>query len=267
MSKKLGFIGCGNMAKAMIEGVIKSGVFKSCDIWASDSYEIALQSMKEKWGINVSQNNTDIAKNCHIIFIAVKPNMYKSVCGEIAQSIKEDAIIITIAPGQSVQMVEDYFGKKVKIVRTMPNTPALVQMGMTGMCYNDMLGDDDIALAKSILSSFSRCEVISEKLMDTVVAVSGSSPAYVFMMIEAMADGAVAGGMSRDMAYVFAAQTVMGSAKMVLETGEHPGKLKDMVCSPGGTTIDAVAALEKEGFRSAIITAMDVCRKKADSLK
>ena len=161
--------------------------------------------------------------------------------------------------GVRYEELEEQFGKKVKIIRTMPNTPALVGEGMTAACPNDAVTEEEKNYALELLSSFGKVEIVPEHLIDAVVAVSGSSPAYIFMFIEAMADGAVAEGMPRPQAYQFAAQAVLGSAKMVLETGKHPGELKDMVCSPAGTTIEAVRVLEKFGLRSAVIEAEKVC--------
>ena len=166
---------------------------------------------------------------------------------------------MTLAPGKTLEWLEEQFGKPVKIVRTMPNTPALVGEGMTAACPNQYVTQEEKEYILKILSAFGKVEVVPERLIDAVVAVSGSSPAYVFMLIEAMADAAVAEGMPRPQAYEFAAQAVYGSAKMVLETGKHPGELKDMVCSPAGTTIEAVRVLEKEGFRSSVMEAMKVC--------
>ena len=158
-----------------------------------------------------------------------------------------------------VSCTDEVFGKALKIVRTMPNTPAMVGEGMMGVCPNDRVTDEDMAVIKDICDCFSKTEVVSENLMDVVTAVSGSSPAYVFLFIEAMADAAVAGGMPRKQAYTFAAQAVLGSAKMVLETGMHPGELKDMVCSPAGTTIQAVRVLEEKGLISSVFEAMMKC--------
>jgi len=154
----------------------------------------------------------------------------------------------------------------VKIIRTMPNTPAMVCEGMTAVCPNPLVSKQELEYICKLLSSFGKAEVVAEYMMDAVVAVSGSSPAYVFMFIEAMADAAVKEGLPRDKAYKFAAQAVYGSAKMVLETGKHPAVLKDMVCSPAGTTIDAVEVLERNGFRSSVMQAMDACAKKAKAL-
>ena len=184
----------------------------------------------------------------------------------------EKQLVITIAPGKTLKWLGEQFGKDMKIVRTMPNTPAMVGEGMTAACPNQFVTEEDRRYAMEILGAFGKVEIVPERIMDAVVAVSGSSPAmdavvavsgsspaYVFMLIEAMADAAVMEGMPRAQAYKFAAQAVYGSAKMVLETGKHPGELKDMVCSPAGTTIEAVRILEEKGFRSAVIEAMKAC--------
>ena len=174
----------------------------------------------------------------------------------------ERKIIVSIAPGKTLDWLFGQFGKKVKLVRCMPNTPALVGEGMTGVCSNEAVTEGELEMVLRILESCGRAEVLPERLMDAVVSVSGSSPAYVFLFIEAMADAAVADGMPRAQAYRFAAQAVLGSAKLVLETGKHPGELKDMVCSPGGTTIEAVRVLEEKGMRSAVMEAMKACTAK-----
>ena len=162
--------------------------------------------------------------------------------------------------------IERLFGKDLKLVRTMPNTPALVLAGATGMCFNSHVSDEEKGQAVELFESFGVVAVVPESMIDVVIGVSGSSPAYVFMFIEAMADAAVADGMPRAQAYELAAQTVMGSAKMVLDTGKHPGELKDMVCSPAGTTIEAVRVLEEKGFRSSVMEAMKACTAKAKGL-
>ena len=194
-----------------------------------------------------------------MLILSVKPQYYAEAIAEIRDCVSDDQLIITIAPGKTLAWLEEQFGKPVKIVRTMPNTPALVGEGMTAACVNPYVTEEEKAYALKILESFGKVEIVPEHLIDAVVAVSGSSPAYVFMFIEAMADAAVAEGMPRAQAYQFAAQAVYGSAKMVMETGKHPGELKDMVCSPAGTTIEAVRVLEERGFRSAVIEAMKAC--------
>ena len=174
--------------------------------------------------------------------------------------------MISLAPGKTIAWLEELFKKDVKLIRTMPNTPALVGEGMTGVCKNDYLQDKDFQKVLPLFKSFGKVEIVPEALMDVVVGISGSAPAYVFMMIEAMADAAVMAGMKRDVSYRFASQAVLGSAKMVLDTKTHPGELKDMVCSPGGTTIKAVASLEKNGFRNALIEGVTSCIKKSKEM-
>ncbi len=263
---KIGFIGAGNMAKAMMGGIIANGIFTGEEIITSDALESSLEIVKASLGVYVTTDNTEVAKKADVIVLSIKPQYYETVIKEIKDYVDEGKIIVTIAPGQTLERLEGLFGKSLKIVRTMPNTPALVGEGMTAACANSMVTQEELKYVCNILRGFGKVEVVSEHLMDAVVGVSGSSPAYVYMFIEAMADAAVADGMPRTQAYEFAAQTVMGSAKMVLETGKHPGELKDMVCSPGGTTIEAVRVLEEKGFRSAVFEAVKACVAKAKGM-
>lgn len=256
---KIGFVGCGNMATAIIKGIIKKQIIKEENIMASAKTKTTLERVQRELGIKVSMDNSEVVKNSDIVVLAVKPQYYQAVIEQIKDTVSDNQIIISIAPGKTLAWLQDCFGKNVKLVRTMPNTPALVGEGMTGACRNEYVTDEDYATVLQILGSFGEVETIPENLMDVCVSVSGSSPAYIYILIEAMADGAVADGMPRAQAYKFAAQSVLGSAKMVLETGKHPGELKDMVCSPAGTTIEAVRVLEKLGFRSAVIEAEKVC--------
>lgn len=258
---KLGFIGTGNMASAIMGGVIKNQIVAPEEIIGADLFAPGRERVQKQFGINVTASNKEVVEQAEVIILSVKPQFYANVISEIKDDIKDEQIIITIAPGKTLSWLSEQFGKAVKIVRTMPNTPAMVGEGMTAACPNEHMTEEGIARVKTILESFSRVEIVPEKLMDVVTAVSGSSPAYVYMFIEAMADAAVSGGMPRPQAYQFAAQAVLGSAKMVLDTGKHPGELKDMVCSPAGTTIEAVRTLEERGFRSAVIEAMKVCEE------
>lgn len=260
---KIGFIGAGNMSQAIIKGIISSNITKKENIFVSDKFLSILEKVKAGYGINIIEDNKEIVAKCDIVFLAVKPQFYNEVIKEISPFVKETTVIVTIAPGQTLKKLEETFDKKVKIVRTMPNTPAMVCEGMTAACANKKVTKDELDYICTLLNSIGKVEVIAEYMMDAVVGVSGSSPAYVYMFIEALADGAVMEGMPRDLAYKFAAQAVLGSAKMVLETGMHPGALKDMVCSPGGTTIEAVSILEKKGMRSSIIEAIRGCVAKA----
>ena len=263
---KVGFIGCGNMSKALISGIISSKVLSSSEIIASDLYAEGLKKAESELGINTTSDNKVVASKTKYVVLAVKPQFYKDAINEIKESINSDTVIITIAPGKTIEELESIFSKKVKIVRTMPNTPAMLGAGMTAVCKNEIVTDEEF---KFVLKMFEGCglvEVVSEKLINAVIATSGSSPAYVFMMIEAMADAAVLEGLPRDKAYRMAAQALYGSAKMLLETNRHPAELKDMACSPGGTTIEAVRVLEETGFRSSIIEAMTACILKAKKM-
>ena len=263
---KLGFIGCGNMASAIMNGIISNGLLQANEIIGADVFAPSKEKAKETLGIQIAENNIEVVQKADAFVLSIKPQFYAQVIAEIKDYVKENQIIITLAPGKTLAWLEEQFGKPVKVVRTMPNTPAMVQEGMTAACASTSVTTEELAYVCDILKAFGDVEVVPEKLMDAVVAVSGSSPAYVFMMIEAMADAAVAEGMSRNQAYKFAAKAVMGSAKMVLETGKHPGELKDMVCSPGGTTIEAVKVLEETGFKGALMQAMEVCAEKSRSL-
>lgn len=263
---KLGFIGTGNMASAIMGGVINKEIIPANEIIGADLFAPGRERAKEQFGIHVTASNKEVVENTDVIILSVKPQFYADVISEIKDYVKDSQIIITIAPGKTLAWLAEQFGKDVKIVRTMPNTPAMVGEGMTAACPNEHMTEDEIAYVKTILGSFSKVEIVPERLMDVVTAVSGSSPAYVFMFIEAMADAAVCAGMPRPQAYKFAAQAVLGSAKMVLETGKHPGELKDMVCSPAGTTIGAVRVLEEKGFRSAVFEAVKTCEEISRSL-
>lgn len=262
----IGFIGNGNMGRAIISGIIDNKVADADEIIVSDIDIEGLEWVKSKYGVDTSADNKITAKTADILFLCVKPQFLYGVIEEIKGSVRKNTVIVSIAAGQSIKAIENAFGKEIKLVRVMPNTPALVGEGMSALTPNENVNDNELETIFEVFNSFGRGERVNENLMDAVTAVSGSSPAYVFMMIEAMADAAVIGGMPRDKAYTFAAQAVLGSAKMVLETRLNPGKLKDMVCSPSGTTIDAVAELERTGFRSSIIDAMIACMEKSRKL-
>lgn len=263
---KLGFIGCGNMGGAMMQGILDSGKCRREEIMTSDAVQAALDARKAQMGILTTLDNKEVAAFADVLFLAVKPQYYHTVIADVRDTVTPGQVIVTIAPGKTLAWLEEEFGRPVKLIRTMPNTPAMVKAGMMGMCPNANVTAGELAAVRDICSGFSNTEVITENLMDTVTAVSGSSPAYVFLFIEAMADAAVAEGMPRPQAYKFAAQAVLGSAKMVLDTGKHPAELKDMVCSPGGTTIEAVRVLEQKGFRSAVFEAVKACAEKSRGL-
>lgn len=263
---RIGFIGTGNMTSAIIGGVIKKGIVEPKDILGADVFAPGREKVKSQFGIQVTADNKEVIQNADVVFLSVKPQFYEEVISGIREEVRPEQIIITIAPGKTLAWLKEQFNKDIKLVRCMPNAPALVGEGMTAACPNELISDEDLDLVKGILESFSCVEIVPERLMDTVTAVSGSSPAFVFMFIEAMADSAVCCGMPRAQAYKFAAQAVLGSAKMVMETGKHPGELKDMVCSPAGTTIGGVRVLEQMGFRSAVFEAVKEAEEISRSL-
>lgn len=267
MNKKIGFIGAGKMAQAMIEGMVTSKLIPQENIMASAVSQKTINQVVENYGISVSLHNKEVARFADILILAVKPDLHDLVISQIKEEIKKEAIIVTIAAGITLADIENWFGFRVKAVRTMPNTPSLVGEGMSALCPNEVLSEDEIMEVEQLFHCFGKTERLDEKLMDAIPSISGSSPAYVYMFIEAMADGGVRQGIPREKAYRLAAQAVLGAAKMVLETGKHPGELKDNVCTPGGATIEAVTTLEREQFRGAVLSAMESCTNKIKNLK
>ena len=266
MEKKIGFIGCGNMGKAILGGLIASGQVLPGQIWVYTPSPDKVAALHDQYGINAAQSAQEVAQVADIVFGAVKPNMMVKVLSDITSSLNKETLVVSIAAGVTLDQLARALGHDRKIVRAMPNTPSLVNAGMTSITPNALVTAEEVADVLNIFRCFGEAEVIAEAMIHPVVGVSGSAPAYVFMFIEAMADAAALGGMPRAQAYKFAAQAVMGSAKMVLETGKHPGELKDMVCAPGGTTIEAVRELEARGFRAAVIEAMNKCMEKSELL-
>ncbi len=263
---KIGVIGCGNMASAILQGVLNSGLANAADIVAADPFEAARKKAEEKYAIKTTAANAEAVDGADLVLLSVKPQVFPKVAPGLSECLSSGQVVLSIMAGKSLAELTAGLGEEQPIVRAMPNMPALVGEGITGYCPNAKVTDRQLALAVSVIKAFSEAEAVPETLMSVVTSVSGSSPAFVFMFIEALADGAVAEGMPRAQALHFAAQTVLGSAKAVLSTGKHPGELKDMVCSPAGTTIAGVAALEKRAFRSAVIEAVQAAAKRAREL-
>jgi len=266
MSQSIGFFGAGNMGQAIMKGLIQSGIFKASDIYVYDVYKPLVENLSKDLGINSVESEQSLVKQCDTLIFAVKPNVLPTLLADLSNDLTPTQLLLSIAAGVTINQIETILTEKHKVVRIMPNTPALVGEGMSAISCNKQIDEQEKDLVLSIFKSFGKAECVDEKLIDAVVGVSGSSPAYVYMFIEALADGAVLEGMPRKQAYEFAAQTVLGSAKMVLETGEHPGMLKDMVTSPGGTTIEAVKVLEDKGFRAAVIEAVRAAANKNKEL-
>lgn len=259
---KIGFIGGGNMGSAIIDGLLASG-YSPDDINVCELSEARRQELSSK-GLNVTDSAVRLEDMSDVVIFAVKPNVIDFVLKQMMGN--GDKIYISIAAGVSIAHLEEILGSDKKIVRTMPNTPAQVGSGMTVVTPNDNMTDSDTEKVIKILSAVGDTEILPEKFMNIATALHGSSPAYVYMMIDAMADAGVAYGLTKDQAIRLAAKAVEGSAKMVLETGVHPEKLKDNVCSPGGTTIAAVCDLERNGFKATMQSAVDACVLRAEEM-
>ena len=263
---RIGFIGLGNMATAIIGGLLAQGIVGPGDIVGSAKTAATRERRAAELGIAVTADNVEVARQADVLVLAVKPVFFPEVIAEARGAVDDGTLVVSIAAGLTLEGIEGLFGKPVRLIRCMPNTPALVNAGCTAVCPGPGATASDEAVCLDLMNSFGRAIVIPERLMDAASAVAGSSPAFVFMFIEALADGAVAAGMPRTQAYEFAAAAVAGSAQLVLETGRHPGDLKDMVCSPGGTTIEGVKALESRAFRAAVMESVQACVAKAQTL-
>lgn len=260
--KKIACIGTGAMGGAIMRAVCNK--FDPNNITVSNRTLEKGKSFANDTGCRFADNNKDCIKDAKYIFIAVKPAFLSDLFAEIKNDIPSDAVVISMAAGVKIEKLESF--AKARYVRIMPNVPAQIAKGMTALSCNDNINSEELSDIIEILETAGKVEQVPEKLMDCVTGVSGSGPAFVFMFIEAMADAAVRCGMPRKQSYTYAAQTVMGSAALVLETGKHPGELKDSVTSPAGTTIEGVAALESNGMRNAVIEAVTASYNKSVSL-
>lgn len=256
--EKIGFIGMGNMGSAMLKGALK--IFSASDMVFYDlNSEKCDEITRETHVLSVGSIN-ECVKECKYIILAIKPQAYDEATRQVKEVLTSNHVVISLAPTISIEDLSRMLDINARIVRAMPNTPALIGEGMTGLCARDnTFTEEELQTVEKFFSSFGKCKFVSESVMSAVVCASGSSPAYVYIFIEALADSCVKYGMSREDAYEFAAQAVYGSAKMVVESGEVPASLKDKVCSPGGTTIRAVEALEEHGFRNAVFKATEAC--------
>ena len=267
---KLGFVGAGMMAGAMIRGLIKANVVSAANLTASDSYAPSLDALSKELGISTTQDNKEVARNADVIVIAVKPAQVQEVCEDIGAG-NPSALVVSIAAGITIDSMAKWVastsgGASPRIVRVMPNTPALVGELAAAYAPNDNCSAADSALVGMMLGALGTAFKVKETDLDAVTGLSGSGPAYVFQFIEALSDGGVRAGLPRNVATALAAKTVRGAATMVLETGKHPGELKDQVTSPGGTTIAGVHALEVGGMRAAVINAVVAATERAKEL-
>lgn len=250
------------MGTAMSHGVLASGLFKPENILLYDGNETALTKLTDALGAKVCGSGSEVAEQADYLVLAVKPGIYPAVLQDIKGHVKDDAIVVVIAVGIRFSDITDVLGE-VKVIRVQPSTPALVGESDTTICPDEKLSKSEVDDLIRIFNSFGKTELISEALMNVVPSIASSAPAYALMLIEAMADGGVLHGFPRDQAIRLSAQAVYGAAKLVLEQGEHPAVLKDRICTPGGTTIEAVRVLEEKGMRDAVISAVDACAEKS----
>ena len=263
---KIGFLGGGKMATALGKGMAHAGMVRPENLIASDPVEGARSAFSKETGGRGTASNLDVVKGAHVLIVAVKPDHVAELLGEIKSHLTKDHLIISIAAGVPLSRFETALGAQARVIRVMPNTPALVGASAAGFALGKAATPEDGQLAQKIFSSVGVAFQLKEALLDAVTGLSGSGPAYAFLLIEALSDGGVAAGLPRDVATRLAAQTLLGSAKMVLETGMHPGMLKDMVTSPGGTTIDGLHEWERAGVRGALINAVRAAAEKSKKL-
>lgn len=264
IGKKIGFIGCGNMGGAILYGALESGVLPKENAYVYD-INPAMMEKAESWGVNLCADDEDVCAKSDIILLAVKPQNAAEALGMCNKALDGKAMMSIVA-GVTVERLQNMIDGTPRILRLLPNTPAMVFEGAFAVCSDNDFTEEELEIAKAIYSSIGIIEMVPEKLIDAACALNGGGPAFVAMFIEAMADGGVKQGLPRATAYRLAAQTALGTAKMILETGMHPGQIKDMVTSPGGTTIEGCEALERGGMRGAVIDCINKAAEKSKKL-
>jgi pyrroline-5-carboxylate reductase len=262
----IGFIGAGNMAEALIRGLVRGGHVPAERITASGPRQERLDELATRYGIATTTDNRALARAAGLVVLSVKPQILDKVLREVGDQLKPGTLVISIAAGIDTEAIESQIADGVRVVRAMPNTPALVGAGATAVAPGSQASDADLATAKALFDAVGITVVLDEHHLDAVTGLSGSGPAYIFLILEALADAGVKVGLARRNAQRLAAQTVMGSAKMLLETDEHVGHLKDMVTSPGGTAIAGLHTLEQGGLRTTLINAVETATKRAKEL-
>ncbi|MCL2449410.1 MAG: pyrroline-5-carboxylate reductase [Polyangiaceae bacterium] len=265
-TKRLGFLGAGNMAGALIKGLLHGKVLPPERVLASDVKAERLEQLQALHGIRTTSDNHKLATECDVLVLSVKPQSLDKVLGEVGRDVRSDQLVVSVAAGVPIEAIESRLPAGARVVRAMPNTPATVQAGATAVAGGAHARADDLRIARELFEAVGRVVVLDEAQIDAVTGLSGSGPAYVMLIIEALADGGVKVGLHRDTALLLAAQTVFGSAQLLLETGEHPGRLKDMVTSPGGTAIAGLHTLESGALRKTLIDAVEVASKRAAEL-
>jgi len=265
-SMKIAFLGAGNMAGALIKGLLRAKACAPDDVWAVDVRQERLEELAEVHGVRTGQDLGEAAGWADVVVLATKPQVFDRLLPAVSAALREDALVVSVAAGVSVRTIEAHMPEGARVVRTMPNTPALVDAGATAIAPGTHASEEDLALVRGIFDSVGVTVRVDEYLLDAVTGLSGSGPAYIFLVIEALADAGVKVGLHRDSAQLLAAQTVLGAAKLLIETGEHPGRLKDMVTSPGGTAIAGLHTLEAGGLRTTLINAVEAATDRSKEL-
>jgi len=267
ITSKITFIGGGQMAEAMIGGLLSGQVCSAASIWATDPVSDRRDRLKSQFGILVGSANREAVAWADVVVLAVKPQTLPAVLSELGPTpTLAHALVISIAAGVTIRAIAEQIAGTMRVIRAMPNVPALVREGMTALALGSAVSEDDSRLARTVFESVGRVVLVEERLMDAVTGLSGSGPAYIFQAIEALADGGVMMGLPRQTAELLAAQTVLGAARLVLESGVHPAQLKDRVASPGGTTIAGLHQLEQGGFRAALMAAVEAATTRSKEL-
>ncbi len=265
-AKKIVVVGGGKMGEVIAAGILKAGLAQPGNVTVTDIVPDRLAYLKGKYGVGTTEDNRKAARDADIVILAVKPQGMGDVLGELAHVIDRRKLVISIAAGIPIRFIAERLKKGVPVVRVMPNTPALVGEGAAALAAGETASGADLAAAREIFDALGVTVVVKEDLMDTVTGLSGSGPAYGFIIIDALSDGGVLMGLPRDVATKLAAQTLLGAAKLYLDSLKHPGELRDMVTSPGGTTIAGIQALEKYGLRSALIHAVEAATLRSKEL-
>ncbi len=266
LGKKIALLGTGNMAEALVKGLLRAGTAKADEILCTEPRAERREEIAARYGVTVLAGNVEATEQADVVVLSVKPQTMEQLLDEIAPAVDHRKLVISIAAGVSIAAIARKLGAGVRIVRTMPNTPALVGAGATALARGAHATDADLEQARALFQAVGTTVIVEEQHLDAVTGLSGSGPAFLFLAIEALADGGVKVGLARPVAMALAAQTVLGSAKLVIETGEHPGRLKDQVTSPGGTAIAGVHALELGGLRAALIGAVEAATKRSKEL-
>jgi len=266
LGKNIAFLGAGNMAEALVKGLLRAGVAEPREIVCSDRNEARGPELTQRYGVRFTRSNREAVEQCELVVLSVKPQVMNKLLSEIAPALNDQKLVISIAAGVPIAAIERKLGRGVRIIRTMPNTPALVGAGATALAAGEHATDDDLRQARALFDAIGKTVVVDEPLLDAVTGLSGSGPAYIFLIIEALSDAGVKVGLPRATAQELAAQTVLGSAKLLIETGEHPGRLKDQVTSPGGTAIAGLHTLEAGGLRTTLMNAVEAATRRSKEL-